>query len=809
MIMKKIILTLIALVACGLVAYAATKYEINIAGTEVTSDNASYIGASSDNDIRSGYAVYNASANTLTCYNLYIRRSGNGSYGIHNRKCDNLTIVFKGDCGVAAADHALNLARSTTITVDEGSSVEVITGGGAHALNLGSYTYYIKGVGLLDLFGKNAIHGNGSGSTTVYFQGAKVKAQGSDNNHALESFKAVFNEGADLKISANGNMTSVNNVSMYFYGKETVLAPYGAYYSNSAIYDSSGSQVTNETIYISDNYVAIINEDNFPDFYFRNSMLSLYSKGYITQTDVDNRTSLNISYKGIYDLTGLSYFNKLTSLDCNHNNIKSLPSLPSTLTELNCDHNQLTSLPSLPTGLVTLYCGNNSFTTLTITGRNALKTLYAQSNKSMTSLNCNGNFLFTLDVSGCSALKSLYCQNNQLTSLGTLPNSIQEIYCGSNKFKSLDVSNITSLQTLNCPSNQLTSLNVNGCTALISLVCNDNLLTSLGTLPNSIQSIDCSNNQFSNLTINGKSALAELNASGNTTMSKLNCDNNALTTLNVDNCTALKKLYCSANQLTLLGTLPDAIEVVDASDNNFTGTMTITGKSALKTLNVANNPLTKLECYSNALTALAIGGCTELAYLNCSNNKLASLDVRGLKKLATLYAYKNGMTSFYGTYCSALKYLWLCYNNLTSLDLTGCSALSELWIQKNQIKDAAMTSLINSLRTIPTSESEGMLGVFEPSYTGMAEGNQITNAQNMAARAKRWIPKQYNSGWQEIPLKGDVNGDGKINVSDVTVLVNMILGTIPKDLARGDINGDGSVNVSDVTALVNIILGQG
>ena len=56
-------------------------------------------------------------------------------------------------------------------------------------------------------------------------------------------------------------------------------------------------------------------------------------------------------------------------------------------------------------------------------------------------------------------------------------------------------------------------------------------------------------------------------------------------------------------------------------------------------------------------------------------------------------------------------------------------------------------------------------------------------------------------------LRGDVNGDGKVNVTDVTALVNMILGVIPKDEARADINGDSKVNVSDVTALVNIILG--
>ena len=95
---------------CGMIAQAATKYEINVAGTEVTSDNCSYIAAASNNDIESGYAVYNPSTNTLTCYSIKIRRTGNGNYGIHNRKCDYLTIVFKGSCQVASADHAMNLA---------------------------------------------------------------------------------------------------------------------------------------------------------------------------------------------------------------------------------------------------------------------------------------------------------------------------------------------------------------------------------------------------------------------------------------------------------------------------------------------------------------------------------------------------------------------------------------------------------------------------------------------------------------------------------------------------------------------------
>ena len=60
-------------------------------------------------------------------------------------------------------------------------------------------------------------------------------------------------------------------------------------------------------------------------------------------------------------------------------------------------------------------------------------------------------------------------------------------------------------------------------------------------------------------------------------------------------------------------------------------------------------------------------------------------------------------------------------------------------------------------------------------------------------------------GSEAIP--GDVNGDGRVNVSDVSALINMILGITPMDQTAGDVNGDGRVNVSDVSALINIILG--
>ena len=55
-------------------------------------------------------------------------------------------------------------------------------------------------------------------------------------------------------------------------------------------------------------------------------------------------------------------------------------------------------------------------------------------------------------------------------------------------------------------------------------------------------------------------------------------------------------------------------------------------------------------------------------------------------------------------------------------------------------------------------------------------------------------------------LPGDLNDDGLVNVLDVVILVNIILGLGEQNPA-GDLNDDGLINVLDVVILVNMILG--
>lgn len=57
---------------------------------------------------------------------------------------------------------------------------------------------------------------------------------------------------------------------------------------------------------------------------------------------------------------------------------------------------------------------------------------------------------------------------------------------------------------------------------------------------------------------------------------------------------------------------------------------------------------------------------------------------------------------------------------------------------------------------------------------------------------------------------GDVNGDDRINISDVTALIDFLLSDDDSHINRenSDVNGDGKINISDVTSLIDILLTQ-
>ena len=60
-------------------------------------------------------------------------------------------------------------------------------------------------------------------------------------------------------------------------------------------------------------------------------------------------------------------------------------------------------------------------------------------------------------------------------------------------------------------------------------------------------------------------------------------------------------------------------------------------------------------------------------------------------------------------------------------------------------------------------------------------------------------------------LKGDLNGDGNVTITDVTLLVNRLLKNKEKGeffINDGDVNEDNAITISDVVKMVSIILGS-
>lgn len=57
---------------------------------------------------------------------------------------------------------------------------------------------------------------------------------------------------------------------------------------------------------------------------------------------------------------------------------------------------------------------------------------------------------------------------------------------------------------------------------------------------------------------------------------------------------------------------------------------------------------------------------------------------------------------------------------------------------------------------------------------------------------------------------GDVNGDGTVDVTDINMLVNIVLGKVSADACASnpDLDGNGRVDVTDINFVVNIVLGK-
>ncbi|MBR2101296.1 MAG: hypothetical protein IJ928_00940 [Prevotella sp.] len=692
---------------------AAAYYYVKIGGVEITSNNYNNLNSTTIPALKSGTITCDFATRVLTLTNVTLT-PGSGKHALELemdyqiRFYGTNTITTAGASAIRIEDlrfySVLDVVNGTTtinagnqgIILDDDDYSQGLDIQGAGSLVIKANNNYPA---IENKYKKPDLTFRGQIKADIYGKRGAVKNMNLVFLHAPSynyevTFRATNNssypviQGCSFTAWDNNSYPSYTTNGENVVVEAAILKPWGGTYNSTkaSIVNSSGASIYNQDILVSTNYKALLTEPFFYDENFRSYLQTLYSKMYITESDVNARTSLNCSGKNITYLEGIQFFTKLKTLNCSNNHLYYLT-------------DYLTNNPDL----TTIDCSNNPFNTLTINNM-SLTSLTCNNCTRLSSLDCSSNKLSTLNVTGCSSLYTLKCGNNSFTSLAVknLP-----------YLETLDCSNNTSMTSLDCSYNVLTSLNVSGCSKLTTL-------TNKG-------------NKFTSLTINGFTKLATLNCSESAKLNNLDCKNNALTSLTLNDCGVLKTLNCSGNKFTQLdvsgvGVLTTLncsnntlMTKLDCSYNNISS-LTVSGCTKLATLYCNHNQLTSfspslsaltsLTCNNNLLTSLSIANCPNLAYLYCGSNKLTTLDVKGssssMKKLAKLdIGYNTNLKTVYCQYnpiqqieaggCTALETLRCGYNNknLTTLNLTDCTVLKELDITNSNLASLNLSQFSN------------------------------------------------------------------------------------------------------------------
>ena len=201
----------------------------------------------------------------------------------------------------------------------------------------------------------------------------------------------------------------------------------------------------------------LINEENFPDYYFRRWLSQQdYGKDWvITQMERINVSEINLME--ISEYTG-DYIESLKGIE-NFRNLKSLRFALIPVTSLDISKNIILEDLQYWAPITELDVSNNiNLKILSCMGYKGecLTSLDLSKNGNLTKLYCNGNNLNWLDLSNNWQLTELDCSENQLTGIDLSKNILlQKLRCYDNQLTTLDLSKTNEIDELKCYMNQI------------------------------------------------------------------------------------------------------------------------------------------------------------------------------------------------------------------------------------------------------------------------------------------------------------------------------------------------------------------
>lgn len=502
----------------------------------------------------------------------------------------------------------------------------------------------------------------------------------------------------------------------------------------------------------------------------------------LTGIDISSNTALKVINCSDNYLNSVDFSNNiyLETILCSTNRLANIDiSLNDSLQILDCSNNQLSEL----------HCQNNLVLSHLTCTSNQLNNLDVSQNDSLVLLSIAENLLSSIDISNNDSLENLNCASNILTEINVSQNLILEnIDVSSNYLASLNLSGHNLLASINCSSNQLQSLNIaNGNNSRIGrfnalnnpdLIC---ISVDDPTLAVSYANwyIDNTTNYGSNCVVytyvpddNFELALAAYDDNPNdnyiptanivaitsldvsglgivdltgvldfTSLTQLNCSNNAIINLNLVLLPTLTNLNCSNNSLEALtlnssaggltnldaqnnpdllciqvddvtlaegyaGWLKDATASYNVNcnsnktyipDNNFEQALINLGydKGGLDNYVITDsiNTIQRLDIKQlNIFDLTGIEGFIALDSLDCSENHLSQINLNANIALRKLYCSGNLLSTIDLQNNTLLTELYCSNNNFENLDLSQNNNLEILYCGDNYLSGIDLTT---------------------------------------------------------------------------------------------------------------------
>ena len=223
----------------------------------------------------------------------------------------------------------------------------------------------------------------------------------------------------------------------------------------------------------------------------------------------------------------------------------------------------------------------------------------------------------------------------------------------------------------------------------------------------------------------------------------------------------------------------------------------ITGMSYLNTSEVTN-------------MAWMFGGCTVLTSLDLSHFNTSKVTDMGAMFYNCSILTSLDLSSFNTSKVTIMSAMFMNCRSLTSLDVSHFNTAKVTDMRYMFAGGLNLQTIYvgNDWSTAAVTESSDM---FTNCYNLVGGKGTTYDANHIDKTYAHIDGGPSNPGYFTAKaggLRGDVNHDGQVNITDVTTLISMIMSDNTSGNPEADVNSDGNVNITDVTTLITMVMGS-